>query len=108
MVKVDIGLIVFRLTVPLVVPFYLNRIVGHNVKILDFFGRIGKNSEKGIGLRLVVELGLFQVESLPRLFPDTIKTELGQCRVLFDFSRTHKVQSQKTSVFSSPEPKAHR
>ena len=70
--QVDIGLIFFRLTVLLVDPFHLNRIVGHNVKILDFFGGIGKNSEKGIGLRLVVELGLFQVESLPKLSPETI------------------------------------
>ena len=70
--QVDICLIVFRLTVLLVDLFYLNRMVGHNVKILDFFGGIRKNSEKGIGLRLVVELGLFQVESLPKLSPETV------------------------------------
>ena len=71
--QVDIGLIVFRLTVLLVDSLYLNRIVGHNVKILDFFDGIGKNSEKGISLHLVVELGLFPVELLPINFsPETI------------------------------------
>ena len=55
MCQINNGLVIFRLTVFFVNPFYLDRVVGNDVKILDFFGGVRKNSEKKHRLRLVKE-----------------------------------------------------
>ena len=53
--QINIGLVIFRLTVVFVDLFYLDRVVGHDVKILDFFGGVRENSEKSNDFCLVKE-----------------------------------------------------